>query len=317
LEIKRRKFGRKAWKSYLRAALWTTAGLAGVGCAYICGQFLLSSREMSLVHPEQVQVEHNHFVDVASVREIFAADRGQSVLRIPLEERRRQIESIPWVAQATVLRSLPNTLQVDITERTPIAFLRDGSALSLVDIHGVVLQKPIKQDFHFPVVTGIRSDTPIDDREQSMHQFEGFMQGVESAHHGAADQVSEVDLSDDHDVVATLVGLQAGYDGSTYAGVDASAPLLVHFGDGDFQAKYQTLMEKIGEVRAKVGPLESVDLRFDGELVANPDVSAASPQTAAPARSSAAVKAPAAKISASRSTRTTTATTVRVARKSH
>ena len=31
LEIKRRKFGRKAWKTYLRVTAWAAAGIAGVG----------------------------------------------------------------------------------------------------------------------------------------------------------------------------------------------------------------------------------------------------------------------------------------------
>lgn len=239
---------------------------------------------MELIHPSQVHLTGNHFVEPAAVLEVFAPDRGASVLRIPLEERRRQLEAIPWVAQATVLRALPNTLQVHIIERTPIAFLREGSGLSLVDINGVILQKPLRDTFHFPVVTGLRSEMPLDDREERMHLFAGFLQGVESARAGASNQVSEVDLSDDHDLRATLTGLQPDVVDSASVEANSAAPLLVHFGDGNFEAKYQTLVQKIGEVRAKVGPLDSVDLRFDGELVANPDVAVAVPQPAPKAR---------------------------------
>jgi cell division protein FtsQ len=286
LEIKRRKFGRKAWKTYLRIALWTTAGVAGTWAAYTCGQFLLSSREMELIHPDQIHLKGNHYVEAASVLEIFVADREHSVLRIPLEERRRQLEAIPWVAQATVRRALPNTLQVDITERTPIAFLREASGLSLVDVHGVILEKPLRDDFRFPVITGIRTDMPLDDRETRMQLFAGFMQGVELAHSGAAEQVSEVDLSDAHDLRATLTGLQSGF-GDSFADGATAAPLLVHFGDSDFQSKYQTLLEKISEVRAKTGPLDSVDLRFEGELVANPDTAAVAPAHTTPTKGAA------------------------------
>jgi cell division protein FtsQ len=266
-------------------ALWTTAGLAGVGCAYICGTFLLSAREMELIHPDQIQLNGNHYVDAVSVKEIFKADRNHSVLRIPLDQRRRQIEELPWVAHATVLRALPNTLMIHITERTPVAFLREGSTLSLVDISGVILQKPLRDNFHFPVVKGISGDTPLDDREERMHLFAGFMQGVESAHPGASNEVSEVDLSDQHDVVATITGVQPDFVNSAIPIADSSAPVLVHFGDGNFEAKYRTLVEKIGEVRAKVGPLDSVDLRFDGELIANPEIAAVPPQAAPKARS--------------------------------
>lgn len=239
---------------------------------------------MQLIHPDQIRITGSHYVQAASILEVFAEDRRQSVLRIPLEERRRQLESIPWVAQATVRRALPNALQVEITERTPIAFLREGSGLSLIDINGVILQKPLRDSFHFPVVMGLRADTPLDDREERMRLFAGFMQSVESAHLGASNQVSEVDLSDSHDLVAALTGLQPEIvDGAT-ATADSAEPLLVHFGDGNFETKYQTLLEKIGDVRAKVGPISSIDLRFDGELIANPDVTAVAPVPAPKAR---------------------------------
>ena len=41
LEIKRRKFGRKAWMTYLRVSLWIAAGLAAAGMAYVVANFLL------------------------------------------------------------------------------------------------------------------------------------------------------------------------------------------------------------------------------------------------------------------------------------
>src|SRR3984957_13446089 len=76
LEIKRRKFGRKAWKTYLRVGAWTTMGLAVTTLAYGFGHFLLTSPQMALVHTEQVHLAGNHYISLASVLEIFSADRG-------------------------------------------------------------------------------------------------------------------------------------------------------------------------------------------------------------------------------------------------
>jgi cell division protein FtsQ len=282
LEIKRRKFGRKAWKAYLGVTMWAAVGLAGVWAAYDLGHFLLASPEMALVHPDQVSLSGNHYVTRASALEIFSADRSQSVLRIPIEKRRRELEAIPWVEAATVRRALPNRIQVEITERTPIAFLRDGGDMALVDVHGVILERPLSASFHFPVVTGIGADMPQEDREQRMQLFSGFMEQIESARAGATEQVSEVDLSDGHDVCATLSGLQrTGAPGSEPSAADpagewgqADAPIVVHFGDGDFAAKYQTLVENIGQWRATAGRVETVDLRFSREAVVNPDTAA-------------------------------------------
>jgi cell division protein FtsQ len=266
LEIKRRKFGRKAWSTYLRVAVWIVAGAAGSWAAYELAHFLLASPEMALVHPEQVALKGNNYVTPASLLEIFAADRGKNVLRIPLDERRRQIEALPWIEQATVRRALPNRIEVEITERTPVAFVREANDMALVDVHGVILERPLQGDFHFPVVTGIGADMALEDREKRMQLYSGFAQQIESAHAGALDQVSEVDLSDDHDVRATMTGVEGDTSGGP-----VDAPVVVHFGDGDFAGKYQTLVEDIGQWRAKAGPIESVDLRFSREAVVNQD----------------------------------------------
>jgi cell division protein FtsQ len=272
VEIKRRKFGRHAWKTYLRVTVWTTIGLAGAAAAYECGEFLLTSRQMALLHPDQISIEGNHYVRPQSVHQIFVTDRGKSLLRIPLDERRRQIELLCWVDHATVRRALPDRIEVEITERTPIAFLREGSELSLLDAHGVILERPPEGDFHFPVIAGIGQQTPLGDRKQRMQLFSKFMQEIASVKSEAPDQVSEVDLSDAHDLRATLTGFKSDSTGEgNDPGASVAAPLLVHFGDDDFAGKYQTLVDDFGGWQAKAGRIESVDLRFSREAVVNQD----------------------------------------------
>jgi cell division protein FtsQ len=298
LEIKRRKFGKKAWKTYLRVTFWSVIALAAAATSYALGHYLLASPEMALIHSDQVQVAGNQYVPRGRVLEIFAADRNRSVLRVPLEERRRQLETIPWVEQATVRRALPNRIEVEITERTPIAFLREGSDLALVDVHGVILDRPLKANFHFPVITGSGADMPIEDRELRMQMFAGFTQQVEAARAGAMEQVSEVDLTEAKDLRATISGLQVGNSTGGAAANDAwgnaDAPIMVHFGDSDFQSKYLTVLNDIGQWRAAAGRVESVDLRFNGEAIVNPDrtilalkkdpppITAVAPKVAAP-----------------------------------
>lgn len=227
---------------------------------------------MSLIHPEQVELTGNHNVSRANVLDIFRPDRGGSVLSVPLDERRRQIESIPWVEQAVVRRALPQTLQVEIVERTPIAFLRDGNDMELIDVHGVIMDRPFQGRFHFPVITGINSDMPLDQREKRMQLFAGFLQQLGSARAGSLEEVSEVDLSDAHDLRASLTGLQA--PGASESWGDSDAPVLVHFGDSDFEAKYETLIDKMAQWRATAGRVESVDMRFEGQAVMNSDTPA-------------------------------------------
>lgn len=264
VEIRRRKFGKKAWKGYLRVSLMIVAAAAGAGVLYAGGDFLFTSPAMALANPSQVEIRGNHYVTRASVLEIFSPDRGRSVLRVPLSERRAQIESLPWVQSAVVRRALPNHVQVQIVERTPVAFLREGTDLMLIDAQGVILDRPVEGNFHFPVVTGMNSAMPLDARAHRMQMMADFMKQIREVRADAGDSVSEIDLSDATDLQATLAGLDTG-------STQIPGAVLVHFGNADFHDKFQVLLNNIVQWQAAAGRIASVDLRFEREVVVNPE----------------------------------------------
>jgi len=268
VEIKRRKFGKKAWKTYFRVALVVVAVAAAAGALFAAGDFLLTSPQLALASPGQVELTGNHFVPRASILEIFSVDRGRSVLRIPLADRRAELEALPWIERATVRRALPNRIQVDITERTPVAFLRDGTNLLLIDAHGVILDRPLEADFRFPVVTGIGAQVPREDRARRMQMMVEFMNQVQQVRPDAADSISEIDLSDADDLQATVAGLP-GMTAATNSSAATDA-VLVRFGNSDFRDKFQVLLNNMAQWEAAAGRVASVDLRFEKEVVVNP-----------------------------------------------
>ncbi len=261
LEVKRRRFGKRAFSLPKRIALLGAALAVGGWALYVTARFLLDSPRVALLHPEQIQLTGNHFVARSAVLGIFRQDRNRSILRIPLDERRRALEQIPWVEQAVVRRALPNRLQVELTERTPVAFLRSDANLQLVDVHGVILERPLEGDFRFPVVTGISESMPLAGRERRMNRFVEFLKQVNLARPGSSERVSEVDLADAGDLRVTLAGLPE---------LAGQGPVLVHFGDGDFLAKFRLLLDDFAQWRASAGRVDSVDLRFSREVVVNP-----------------------------------------------
>jgi cell division protein FtsQ len=262
VEVRRRRFGRTGWSSVRRwsTICGVTAGVVAGG--YLAARFFSSSPSVKLAEYDQIEVTGNHYVTQSVIDERFAADLGQSILRIPLEARRQALEAIPWVAQAFVQRALPNHLRIEITERTPVAFLRTTAGLALLDAQGVILERPLEADFHFPVVTGISDAMPLAQREQRMKMFSDFLRDADLAHSGASDSVSEVDLADSSDLRATLTGLP---------GFESEAPLIVRFGDQDFVNKYRMLVENVDKWRERSGRIESVDLRFAHQVVVNPE----------------------------------------------
>ncbi len=260
LEIRRRRFGPRHWPAYRRWLLVSVGVLAGSCLAYAGFRFFLFSPRLEFTGYEQIEISGSRHVPLAAVTKVFAPDLGKSILRMPLDARRSALAGITWVEKASVERVLPDRVRVHLTERTPVAFLRTGHALALVDAHGVILEKPTEGNFAFPVVSGLSEAMPLPDREQRMRMFVQFLKDIDLVRSGASDQVSEVDLSDPEDVRATLAGL---------AGFERQVPLVVRFGDSDFVNKYRLLIENLGHWQTSAGRVESVDLRFSRQVVVN------------------------------------------------
>src|SRR5205823_12467301 len=66
----------------------------------------------------------------AQVMEGMGGDIGRNVFYIPLHERQKQLEQIPWLEVASVMRFSPDRIKIEIHERTPVAFARMGSKIS-------------------------------------------------------------------------------------------------------------------------------------------------------------------------------------------
>lgn len=265
VEIRRKKLGGRGWVFYRRVLVFTVTGAAITVGAYYGTRFLLYSPSMLLLKPEQIELTGNHVVTREAVLRQFAQDRNRSVLQIPLDQRRGQLEQIPWVESATVHRILPNRIRVELTERTPVAFARNGNEVELIDPHGVILYRPQDTDYQFPVVTGVSDDLPRDQREKRMQLFQEFMKGIELVRGGASQAVSEVDLSIPKDLRVVLTGLDSP--------TDAQA-VTVHFGSSDFSGKFKMLVDNFSQWQAHTGRVQSIDLQYTRQVVVNPDTGA-------------------------------------------
>jgi cell division protein FtsQ len=264
VEIRRKKFSGRTGTYYRQVFVWTLVGAAALGATVFSVRYLLYSPQMLLVKPDQIEVNGNRIVAREDVQKLFSRDRGLSLLKIPLDKRRMEIEELPWVEEASVQRILPNRVRVFITERTPIAFFRNGAELTLVDAHGVLLDRPEGEDFHFPIVTGLSESLPREDRERRMQTYQEFMKDVDLVKPGSSDQISELDLSNPRDLRVVMAGL----GGNT----DAHA-VTVHFGQTDFTGKFRMLVENFAQWQANSGTVHSIDLQYSRQVVVNPDTS--------------------------------------------
>src|SRR5260370_18688189 len=195
VEIRKRKFSRKTWPLYRRVLMGGIATIVSGLALYQAGHYFLLSPGVRVGGGDQSESRGKRFVPPGAIVEKFSADMHRSVVRVPLAERRKALESLPWVEHAHVQRVLPNRIRVEITERTPVAFLRGANELALMDVYGMILERPVEGEFRSPVVSGVGESMSRDVRGQRMRLFVQFMPALEQARPGAAARVRRPGLS--------------------------------------------------------------------------------------------------------------------------
>ncbi|MGH6695598.1 cell division protein FtsQ/DivIB [Sphingopyxis sp.] len=101
---------------------------------------------------KKVEVVGADRIDRLKVYDIALAQKDRSMAAVDLEDVRDHLMRYGWIKDARVSRRLPDTLVVDIVERTPAAIWQHNNRLSLIDEKGVVLE---------PVTVAMMPDLPL------------------------------------------------------------------------------------------------------------------------------------------------------------
>ena len=267
--VRRGPLPRRVLKPLKIAGVILAVLVAGIVVGMSAADYARHAARFTIPSSDAVEVSGVRNASRTQVMEVAAHDVGRNIFYVPLDDRRIQLEQIPWVEQATVMRLLPNRIAVTIKERTPVAFVQIGSRVSLIDANGVVMGTPANRQtrYSFPVIRGIGETEPLSSRAAAMKIYNRLVSELGSGDPNSdkaanyVRQLSEVDLSDPEDIK-----VMANDPGGT---------MVVHLGPTDFLSHYKLYVDHIGEWRQQFPNLQSVDLRFEGQVVVNPDKPAA------------------------------------------
>jgi cell division protein FtsQ len=207
---------------------------------------------------DNIEVTGIEKVTKAQIMEVMGADIGRNTFFVPLTQQKAQLEQIPWVESASVMRFVPNRLKVEIHERTPIAFARVGPRIFLIDAVGTLMELPQKHKYSFPVILGMNPGEPLSTRLPRMKGYNELVQQLDSGGARYSQDLSEVDLSD-------LDNLKVRVN-------DPQGDVLVELGSSDYLKRYKTYVSHVQEWRQQFQKLESVNLRYDNQVIVNPDM---------------------------------------------
>jgi cell division protein FtsQ len=237
------------------AALIVVGGLAT--CIFLLKTYLERDARFRIAGAGNIQAAGLSEVGRAQMLPVFGEDIGRNIFFVPLKERRKQLEQIPWVERATVMRLLPDQIRVAVVERQPVAFTRQGQQIGLVDASGVLLNMSAaamaQHHYSFPVVTGIDPRDPLSSRTARMAVYKRLLAELDANNQHLSEQISEIDLTDPEDARVLMP--------------EQGADILAHFGEDRFLERYQRYKAHVAEWRQQYPRLVAVDLRYDQQVV--------------------------------------------------
>ena len=258
VSARRASIPKKTANRLLRAGIALAILCVAAVSAAVIYQYGERSWRFRIDSSDNIEVVGIDNVSKAQIMEVMGADIGRNIFFIPLSQQQVQLEQIAWVESASVMRFVPNRLRVEIHERTPAAFARVGPKIFLIDAGGTLMELPPKHKYSFPVILGMNPGEPLSTRVPRMRAYNDLVQELDSSGAHYSQDLSEVDVSD-LDNVKVRVN-------------DPAGDVLVELGATDYLKRYRTYVSHVQEWRQQFQKLESVNLRYDNQVIVNPDL---------------------------------------------
>lgn len=221
------------------------AALVAVAAAWAGYSKVMASERLRVL---KVEVRGNHFLSEGEVRELLGPAVGGNILAVDIHALKAALRASPWVADATVARTLPDTLRVDVQERVPLALAEverlylmaaDGT---LIDIYG-----PRTAAFDLPIVRGLR-DAEAGERAARAARAGALLDDLGDL----SSEISEVEVEPEGDLRVVLRG----------------AGEILKLGPPPYRSRLVTFLSLREELRRRCPRAEYFDLRYRDRIYA-------------------------------------------------
>ena len=207
---------------------------------------------------DRLEIRGHERLSTGEVVALVGGLRGHNILTADLEAWRLRLIASPWVKDAALRKVVPSTVEIVVSERTPIGLGRVEERLYLVDERGTLIDEhgPQYAEFDLPIVDGLADSVdngrPTVDARRARLAVRVIEDVGESPR--LARRISQIDVSDPYDAVVILDG----------------DPALIHLGDAQFLERLQSYIDMRSALRARVPEIDYVDLRFGERVYVRP-----------------------------------------------
>jgi cell division septal protein FtsQ len=223
------------------------------------GAVLTLTTYQYLTNPESFQVrkiiiEGAEFAPQEEIADAVRQLTAGNVLLVDLKQVRSAVESHPWVAEATVRKVLPDTLQIGISERVPTACVILEGEIYLTDDSGILIDKlrPEHPFIGLPVIGGIDSLEP-DKRRERIALAASMLSDLKRRRSHWYERLSEI-------YPEPLRRTRLRFK-------DMDCDFLVDAETGELVGSLGKYFDIEASIRKRYNKIDYIDLRFDRRLV--------------------------------------------------
>jgi cell division protein FtsQ len=242
-----RRKARRPWFSWrvVHVLLFAVIVLYG---GYRAFSLILNTAALAV---RKVAVNGTVRLSAGEVQQLADGLYGSNIITADLLKYRQRILDSPWVAEASLRRVLPSTIEITVVERRPFGISRLGNELFLIDREGTVIDEygPHYSSFDLPIIDGLvrapRNGKPAIDPARA--QLAARVVDSVAANPQLATRLSQIDVSDSHNAMVLL---------------DDDAAWL-YLGEERFRERLQSYLEVASALRERVSEIDYVDLRFE------------------------------------------------------
>jgi POTRA domain, FtsQ-type/Cell division protein FtsQ len=226
----------------LRNALLLLAALMVIVGLYRRTQ---SDRRFAVRHLEIVGTQHAARSDLDRVMQAYV---GINLFNLDIARMRRDFASLPWVSRVEIEKKLPDTLRVQIVERTPVALAGNHGNVAYVDEHGTAFAalSPEVGDPDLPLISGASGD--------DLARCVDILRSLRTH---------------DPDIYARISEVRP-LPPRGYAFFDRQLQAWVYANEDDLSSKWRELYAVAAAERLVRGDMAYADLRFNGRVVVKP-----------------------------------------------
>jgi cell division protein FtsQ len=254
---------RRSWRRLVRPLLLYT--LVAGGLAFGCYRVSIVAAQAHVLQVDRIVVRGNERLSKGEVLAVLSGLRGESLVWTNLDAWRARLLASPWVRDAALRRSLPSTVDVVISERTPVGIGRINSEMYLVDDRGVVIDQygPQYTDLDLPIVDGLAAapnDSPTM-TDLARAELAARLIAAVKAKPAVARRLSQIDVTDVHNATVILSG----------------DPAVIHLGEDHFLQRLESYLQLAAALRERVADIDYVDVRFEDRIYVRPAATKGAP----------------------------------------